>query len=467
MENLLKIVDSLNNFIWGPPMIILIFSMGIYFTFKLGFIQKHLWQAIKISIRKNTGEGTVSSFGSLAVMIGATVGTGSILGVTTAIAQGGPGAVFWMIVAGLFNCAIKYAECAAAVKYRVFRNGEYAGGPMYVMKRVLKKKWLAVLFAFGTLLMAPSAGSLLQTNSIADILRESYQINPWLIGLVVATVTGFVTIGGVKRIAAYSEWLVPLMGGLYLFAALLILMIHWQKIPQAIQSIVLGAFTGKAAIGGAAGLTVSAIVTSVLNSIGLGVSRSVMSTEAGLGSACIAACAAKTNSAVRMGIISATSVVWTVFICTLSGLVVTLAGNWQDPNAFAANLCNSAFHTVPYIGTPILIFSLIIFSFTTLIGWSYYGEKAAQFLFGDKWIKPWRIFYIILSVFGGGLGTTFTLTLTITPDAFSVGLSTRFVWALAVLTMTLITLPNLYMLWCIRHKLARETRRYLIKELYR
>ena len=237
---------------------------------------------------------------------------------------------------------------------------------------------------------------------------------------------------------------------------------YWKLFQS---TFLISAFTGKALFGGATGVTVSALVTSALNAIGIGVSRSVMSTEAGMGSAGIAACAAKTRSAVRMGIISATSVFWTVFICTLSGVVVTLAGNWQDPNAFAANLCNSAFQTVPYIGTPILTFSLIIFSFTTLIGWSYYGEKATQFLIGDKWIKPWRIFYVIVCALGGGLGTAFSLSLTISPDAFEVGLSTRFAWALAVLTMTLMTLPNLYMLWCIRHKLAKETHRHLAKEM--
>lgn len=465
MQSLLHIIDSLNNFIWGPPMIVLIFSLGIYFTIRLGFIQKYLWHAIKLSVRKDSGFGTVSSFGSLAMMVGATVGTGSILGVTTAIAQGGPGSVFWMIIAGIFNFAIKYCECTAAVKYRVHRHGEYVGGPMYVMTRVLKMKWLAIIFAGGTLCMAISAGSALQANSIADVLREGYHLNPWLVGFTVAILASFVTIGGVKRIAAYSQWLVPIMGGMYLLIALIVVAMNLSKVPQALQTIFISAFTGKALFGGAAGVTISAIVTSALNGIGIGVSRSVMSTEAGMGSAGIAACAAKTRSAVRMGIISATSVFWTVFICTLSGIVVTLAGNWQDPNAFAANLCNSAFHTVPYIGTPILTFSLIIFSFTTLIGWSYYGEKATQFLFGDKWIKPWRIFYVVVCALGGGLGTALSLTLTISPDAFEIGLSTRFAWALAVCMMTLMTLPNLYMLWCIRHKLAKETHRFLAKEM--
>ncbi len=457
METLLHYVNVINGFIWGPPMIILIFGLGIYFTFKLGFIQKYTFKAISLSLSKNEGAGTVSSFASLAMMIGATVGTGSILGVTTAVAEGGPGAVFWIVLAGLFNFVIKYCECTAAVKYRVRRDGEYVGGPMYVMTRVLKMKWLAVIFAFGTIFMALTAGAALQTNSIADVLREGYSLNPWIIGFIVAVFAGIVTIGGVKRIAAYSEWLVPLMGGAYLFIALIILIMNWTDVPLALWQIVSMAFTGKAALGGAVGVGVMAAFKGALNAIGLGVSRSVMSTEAGLGSASIAASAAQTKSAAKMGIISATSVFWTVFICVLSGLVVVLAGDWQNPDVFAANLCNSAFKTVPYIGTPILIFSLIVFSFTTLIGWSYYGEKAFQFLGCGKWAKTWRVFYIVVSVIGGGLGTTFSLGWKISADAFEVGLSTRFAWGLTVLMMTLMTLPNIYMLWRLRHKLQKET----------
>lgn len=462
METLLHYIDLLNGFVWGPPMIILIFGMGIYFTFKLGFIQKHTFRAIALSLRNDEGAGTVSSFASLAMMVGATVGTGSILGVTTAVAEGGPGAVFWIIVAGIFNFAIKYCECTAAVKYRVRKDGEYVGGPMYVMTRVLKMKWLAVLFAIGTIFMALTAGAALQTNSIADVLREGYRLNPWIIGSLVALLAGIVTIGGVKRIAAYSEWLVPIMAGAYLLIALVVIIMNFSQVPHALWLIVSMAFTGKAAVGGAAGVGVMALFQAALNAMGIGVSRSVMSTEAGLGSASIAASAAQTKSAAKMGIISATSVFWTVFICVLSGLVIVLAGDWQNPNVFAANLCNSAFKTVPYIGTPILIFSLIIFSFTTLIGWAYYGEKAFQFL-GGKWPKVWRIFYIAVCVLGGGLGTAFSLNWTISADAFEVGLSTRFAWGLTVLMMTLMTLPNIYMLWRLRHKLHQETKRNLDK----
>ena len=446
-------------------MIILIFGLSIYLTFKLGFIQKYIKRAMVLSIKPDSGQGTVSSFGSLAMMVGATVGTGSILGVTTAIAEGGPGAVFWLLFAGFFNFAIKYCECTAAVKYRVLRGGEYVGGPMYVMTRVLKMKWLAAIFAFGTLSMALSAGSSLQANSIADVLREGYHLNPWWVGFIVALLASLVTIGGVKRIAAYSQWLVPIMGGMYLFITGIVMCMHATQIPQALTTMVTCAFTGKALYGGAVGTTVYAIVVSALKGMGIGVSRSVMSTEAGMGSASIAASAATTHSPARMGIISATSVIWTMFICLLSGMVIILAGDWQNPEVFAANLCNSAFQTVPYIGTPILIFSLIIFSFTTLISWSYYGEKATEFLVGSRWIKTWRILYLIACVVGGGLGTTFSWGWTVSPDATEVGMSTRFAWALAVMTMTLMTVPNLYMIWRLRHKLTEETRRHLQKAL--
>ncbi len=463
METLLHYINVLNGFIWGPPMILLIFGLGIYFTFQLGFIQKYTFKAIALSVKKDGGAGTVSSFGSLAVMVGATVGTGSILGVTTAVAEGGPGSIFWMVVAGIFNFAVKYCECTAAVKYRVKRGGEYVGGPMYVMTRVLKMKWLAVLFAGGTICMALAAGALLQANSIADVMREGYSLNPWIIGFLVAVFTAVVTVGGVKRIAAYSEWLVPVMGSVYLLIAIIVVGMNLPKVPSAIWAILSGAFTGKAALGGAIGTTVYAVVTSAINAMGIGVSRSVMCTEAGLGSAAIAASAGKTSGAARMGIISATSVFWTVFICVLSGLVVVLAGDWHNPDVYAANLCNSAFKTVPYIGTPVLTFSLIIFSFTTIIGWSYYGEKALQFLIGGRWAKPWRIVYVLTCAVGGGLGTAFSLGWTISPDAFEIGLSTRFMWGLTVLMMTLMTLPNIYMLWRLRHKLKQESRRNLQK----
>ncbi|MBE6421210.1 MAG: sodium:alanine symporter family protein [Elusimicrobium sp.] len=467
VQSAYDVMNGFNALIWGPPMIFLLLFLGIYFTVRLNFLQKYTWPAMKLSVAKVDSEGMVSSFGSLAVMIGATVGTGSIIGVTTAVAEGGPGALFWMIVAGFFSFAIKYCECLIAFKYRVkLADGEYVGGPMYYLANVLKYKWLAVVFAVGTLLMGLTAGSALQSNSIADALREGYNLNPWYIGVIVAFLSGIVIIGGVKRIAAYSEWLVPIMGGLYLLLAFIVIVMNFSEVPSAILVVIKSAFTGKAAVGGAVGVGIMALVQSIIPAITAGFTRAVLATEAGLGSASIAAAAAKTRSATQMAIVSATSVFWAIFICSLTGIVIVLAGDWQNPNVYAANLCNSAFKTVPYIGTPILIFSLVIFSFTTIIGWGYYTEKALQFLCkgSNKLIKPSRVLFIALVFIGAWIGTSFswdffiTDSLTRTAEA---NVSTRFMWALVILTMTMMTLPNIWALWCFRKVIVKTTAKNL------
>lgn len=467
VQSAYDVMNGFNALIWGPPMIFLLLFLGIYFTVRLNFLQKYTWPAMKLSVAKVDSEGMVSSFGSLAVMIGATVGTGSIIGVTTAVAEGGPGALFWMIVAGFFSFAIKYCECLIAFKYRVkLADGEYVGGPMYYLANVLKYKWLAVVFAVGTLLMGLTAGSALQSNSIADALREGYNLNPWYVGVFVAITAGIVIIGGVKRIAAYSEWLVPIMGGLYLLLAFIVIVMNFSEVPSAILVVIKSAFTGKAAVGGAVGVGIMALVQSIIPAITAGFTRAVLATEAGLGSASIAAAAAKTRSATQMAIVSATSVFWAIFICSLTGIVIVLAGDWQNPNVYAANLCNSAFKTVPYIGTPILIFSLVIFSFTTIIGWGYYTEKALQFLCkgSNKLIKPSRVLFIALVFIGAWIGTSFswdffiTDSLTRTAEA---NVSTRFMWALVILTMTMMTLPNIWALWCFRKVIVKTTAKNL------
>lgn len=465
VQSAYDLMNGFNSLVWGPPMIIILLSLGIYFTVRLHFIQKYTWPAMKLSVMKVESEGMVSSFGSLAVMIGATVGTGSIIGVTTAVAEGGPGALFWMMVAGFFNFAIKYCECMIAFKYRVkLPDGEYVGGPMYYLSHILKFKWLGIIFAVGTLLMGLTAGSALQSNSIADALREGYNLNPWYIGLLVAIATGVVVIGGVKRIAAYSEWLVPIMGGLYLLLAIIVLLMNFSDIPAAVMIVIKGAFTGKAAVGGAIGVGIMGIIQALVPAVSAGVTRAVLATEAGMGSASIAAAAAKTRSATQMAIISATSVFWAIFICTLTGMVIVLAGDWQNPNVYAANLCNSAFKTVPFIGTPILIFSLVIFSFTTIIGWGYYMEKALQFLCkgANTLIKPARVLFIILVFVGGWIGTSFSWDLTIVDSLLrtaEANNSTRFMWALAIFTMTMMTVPNIWALWCFRKVIIKTTRK--------
>ncbi|MBR4355624.1 MAG: sodium:alanine symporter family protein [Elusimicrobiaceae bacterium] len=462
-----QIMNEFNALIWGPPMIFFLLSLGIYFTFKLNFLQRYLFPAIKLSIAKADSEGMVSSFGSLAVMIGATVGTGSIIGVTTAVAEGGPGALFWILVAGFFNFSIKYCECLVAFKYRVqLQDGEYVGGPMYYLSRILKSKCLAFIFAAGTLIMGLTAGSALQANSIADALREGYNLNPWYVGAAVAALTAAVVLGGLKRIATYSEWLVPIMGGLYLLLALIVIGMNFTKLPNVLLLIITSAFTGKAALGGAAGVGIIALIRSLIPVLTAGVTRAVLTTEAGLGSASMAAAAAKTRSAAQMAVVSATSVFWTIFICMLTGLVIVLAGDYQNPQVYAANLCNSAFKTVPYIGTPILIFSLVTFSFTTIIGWGYYTEKALQFLCkgSNKLITPTRLLFIALVFVGSWIGTSFSWDLTIA-DSISrtaeANASTRFMWALVILMMTLMTVPNCWALWRLRKVIAGNTRRYL------
>lgn len=467
LQTTYDVMNAFNALIWGPPMIFLLLFLGIYFTVNLRFIQKYTWPAMKLSVAKADSEGMVSSFGSLAVMIGATVGTGSIIGVTTAVAEGGPGALFWMIVAGFFNFAIKYAECMVAFKYRIrLPDGEYVGGPMYYLANILKFKWLGIIFAVGTLLMGLTAGSALQANSIADALREGYNLNPWYVGFLVAAAAGIVVIGGVKRIASYSEWLVPIMGGLYLLVAVIVIGMHIPDIPAAMVTIFKSAFTGKAAAGGAIGVGIMGIVQAMLPGVTAGVTRAVLATEAGLGSASMAAAAARTRSATQMAIVSATSVFWAIFICTLTGLVIVLAGDYTNPNVYAANLCNSAFKTVPLIGTPILIFSLVIFSFTTIIGWGYYTEKSLQFLCkgSNILIKPSRVVFIILTFVGGWIGTSFSWKLTIADSMLrttQANVSTRFMWALVILTMTMMTVPNIWALWCFRKVIVKTTRKNL------
>ena len=467
LQSLYDVMNGFNALIWGPPMIFLLLFLGIYFTVKLRFIQKYTWPAMKLSVAKAESEGMVSSFGSLAVMIGATVGTGSIIGVTTAVAEGGPGALFWMVVAGFFNFAIKYSECMVAFKYRVrLADGEYVGGPMYYLSNILKFKWLGIIFAIGTLLMGLTAGSALQTNSIADALREGYNLNPWYVALFVAFAAAIVILGGVKRIASYSEWLVPIMGSLYLLIAILVIGMNFTHIPQAILIVLKGAFTGKAAVGGAMGVSILAIVQAMIPGVTAGVTRAVLATEAGLGSASMAAAAARTRSATQMAIVSATSVFWAIFICSLTGIVIVLAGDYTNPNVYAANLCNSAFKTVPYIGTPILVFSLVVFSFTTIIGWGYYVEKSLQFLCkgSNVLIKPARVLFVILVFAGGVIGASFSTDFTIADSVMrtaEANTSTRFMWALAILTMTMMTIPNIWALWCFRKVINKTTRKNL------
>ncbi len=441
MQELEKFINYLNELIWTYPMIVLLVATHVYLTFKLKFIQKYLFKAMKLSVKKDESAGMVSNFGALAVSLAATIGTGSILGMTTAVATGGPGAVFWMIIIGIFGIATKYSECLLAVKYRVRlkETKEYVGGPMYIMQRALKLKWLGVIFALCGLLMAVSGGGFLQVNAIVDVLGDAYNINGLMIGLIVSALVAIVIIGGVKSIATVCEWLVPIMGGLYLFGALFIFFTHIDKIPEAVSLIFREAFGFKAVGGGFSGAAIMA-------ALHIGASRSVLSTEAGMGSASVVAAAAKTKNPVRQGLVASTSVFWTFFICTLTGLIIIVAGDWQSGNKFAGDLCNSAFSTIPHVGIPLLVFSLTIFSLTTIIGWAYYGEKFMEFLGGSKIVKPFRVFWIIFMLLG-------------------VFISPSLAWALVVLITAMMSIPNLIMIFMLRERVVKETNRYLKSEI--
>ncbi len=434
-----NILNSVNGFIWGYPMILLLVITHFYLTFKLKFIQKHIFKAIKLSVKKDDSAGAVSNFAALAVSLGATIGTGSILGMTTAIATGGPGAVFWMVFFGFFGFATKYGECLLAVKYRTQNeSGEYVGGPMYVIKNVLKLKWLGIVFAVCGLFMALSGGGMLQVNAIADVLKDAYGVNPVYVGLIVSAAVAVIVLGGVKGVAAASELLVPFMGLLYLFAAVVLFILKIEQVPYVIGLILKGAFSFKAAGGGVAGAGIMAALYS-------GASRSVMTTEAGLGSSSVIAAAAKTQNPVRQGLVAGTSVFWTACVCTLTGVIVLLAGDWQSGSKFAGDLCNSAFAAIPYGGSFILVVCLIIFSFTTIIGWTYYGEKFIEFIGGGKVILPFRIFWIIC-MFLGALA------------------SSRLAWALAVLITAAMAVPNLVMIFMLRNDILKETQKYIKQE---
>lgn len=440
MDAIKDVINTINGWIWGYPMIILLVATHVYLTFKLKFIQKYIFKAIKISVKKDDSAGVVSNFGALAVSLAATIGTGSILGMTTAIAIGGPGAVFWMVFIGFFGVATKYSECLLAVKYRVKNEqGEYVGGPMYIMQNVLKKRWMGIIFAVCGLFMALTGGGMLQVNAIADVLGDAYSVNALMIGFIVAALVAVIILGGVKSIAAWCEWLVPFMGGLYLIAAMWIFVANIHHVPAAFMLILKSAFAFKPAAGGLAGVGMMAAMH-------VGASRSVLSTEAGLGSSSVVAAAAKTQNAVRQGLVASTSVFWTAFICTLTGFVIVIAGDWQSGNKFAGDLCNSAFSTIPYVGMFILVVSLTVFSLTTIIGWTYYGEKFIEFIGGHKMVLPFRIFWICCMV-GGAL------------------VSSEFAWSLVVFITATMSIPNLIMIFMLRNDIVKETGKFLKSEV--
>lgn len=395
--SLLKILNSINDIVWGPPLLLLMGCVGILLTVRLRGVQiKHLFYAHKLAFtREDKGaEGDISHFQALMTALAATIGIGSITGVATAIAVGGLGSLFWMWVAAFFGMATKYAEGILAIKYReIDSNGQMCGGPMYYLEKGLKAKWLGVIFAILTSCAAFGTGNMVQSNSVANALFETFSISPTMTGLFLVLISAFPLLGGIKSIGKVVEVLVPTMALFYLLISLSVVLIHFKEVPSAFMMIFKTAFTGQAATGGFVGST-------MMLAIQLGVSRGVFSSEAGLGSSPIAAAAAKTDSPGRQALVSMCSVfITTGVVCTLTGLAIATtgvlgkldsAGNVLD----GSNLALAAFSsTLPYGGMMVTL-AIIPFAYSTILGWAYYGEKTMEYLFGVKSIFPYRVFYL-------------------------------------------------------------------------
>lgn len=432
-----QFLTQISDFLWYYPLLILLFGTHIYLTFRLKFIQRFIGKGIKISLsKKKEGKGDISQFGALTTALAATIGTGNIVGVATAVVAGGPGAVLWMWLTGVFGIATKYSEALLSVKYRVMNEkGEYSGGPMYVLERGLNMKWLAVLFAAFTSVTAFGIGSMVQANSISTLVESSFNISPWITGVVLMLLTAFVIIGGIKSIASVCEKLVPFMAIFYVLGCIIILVINYSTIPHTIGLIFSSAFSGHAVIGGFAGATIK-------EAIRYGISRGLFSNESGLGSAPIVAAAAQTKNPVRQALVSSTGTFWdTVVVCALTGLVVVNSGEWLN-GLNGATLTKNAFADIPVIGPIILTVGLLTFVFSTILGWSYYGEKAAEYLFGPKIIKPYRWAWVV-SVLVGSV------------------LSLHVVWTFADITNALMAIPNLVALLLLSKVIVEETKTHL------
>ena len=439
-ENLLTTASGI---IWGPIMLILLMGVGTYLTLGLRAMPwRRLGQAFRLlwhgRIPGKDATGDITPFQALMTELAATVGTGNIAGVATAIYLGGPGAVFWMWVTALVGMATKFSEAVLAVRYReTDALGNHVGGPMYYIKNGLgpRWRWLGVLFSLFGMLAAFGIGNTVQANTVADAAEASLHVPTWLSGMVMAALTAAVIIGGIRRLAAVAEKLVPIMALAYIAGSLVVILFNMTKVPAALATIIADAFTGSAAAGGFAGAT-------VLMALRYGVARGLFSNEAGLGSAPIAHAAAKTNDPVRQGMIGMLGVfVDTIIVCTMTALVIVITGAWASGETGAA-LSSQAFDRGLFgVGGFIVTFALIIFAFTTLLGWSYYGERCAEYLFGVGAIRPYRLLWIIAIPIGavGKLGL---------------------IWLVADILNGLMAIPNLIALIVLSPIIFQVTRRH-------
>ena len=440
IEALDNFLQSASALLWGWPMIVLLLGTHLFLTFRLRVPQRKIFTAIRLSVKRDrNATGDVSQFGALATALAATIGTGNIVGVATAIALGGPGAVLWCWLTGVFGIATKYSEGLLAIKYRVKTpDGRMLGGPMYALERGLHLKWLAVLFAVFTACAAFGIGNTVQANAIAVIAKNTYGISQWITGAVVCALAGAVILGGVKSIARICSMLVPFMTVFYVLGCIYILCVNSTFVWPALKLIVVSAFTPHAAGGGFVGAGIMATAR-------YGIARGLFSNESGLGSAPIVAAAAQTRNPVRQALVSSTATFWdTVVVCALTGLVIVSSVIAYPDITYSdgAQLTKLAFGKIPYVGAPLLSFGLLTFAFSTILGWSYYGERAMEYLKGRRWMLVYRILFIA-AVFVGSIA--------------NLGM----VWNLADCLNALMALPNLISLLLLNGVIVHETRKYL------
>ena len=432
------VIGKISDFVWGPITLILIVGTGLYLTFRLGFLQfRTLPYALKLAFspakQDKNSKGGITHYQALTTAMAATIGTGNIVGVATAVVLGGPGAIFWMWISALFGMATKYAEAILAVKYRVENSkGEMSGGPMYYLERGLNAKWLGVLFAIFGSVAAFGIGNMVQSNSVSDALARSFSIPSWATGVILTVLAGLVILGGIKSIGKVTALFVPIMALIYVLGGAIIMIINIDVVPGVIKLIFTDAFTGSALGGGVLGTVIR-----------YGVARGVFSNEAGLGSAPIAAAAAKTDYPGRQALVSMTQVlIDTIIVCSITGITIVMSG-LAGTGPEGGDLTAAAFsHYLGDTGGMIVTIGIVLFAFSTLIGWSYYGEKCFAYLFSDKAIPYYRVVFVLAIAFGAVA-------------------KLNIVWGISDIMNALMAFPNLIGLLGLSGVVAYETKRFL------
>ena len=454
---MIETLQAIDAFVWGPPMIALLLGTHVFLTFRTGFIQRKLPEAIRMSFRKDPeGRGDISNFGALATALAATIGTGSIVGVATAILAGGPGAVFWMWVTGIFGMATKYVEVFASIRYRVRdHNGNMLGGAMYVWERAFKRPdgtvpWWARLgagaFAAFAVVATIGTGSAVQASAMTGIITAAVPVPAWAVGIVIVGLVAAVIFGGVHAISSVCEKLVPVMAVAYAGGCVVILALNGAVLGDALALILECAFTAKAAFGGAVG-------SGIVMALQFGCARGLFSNESGLGSAPIVAAAARTRNPAEQALVAMTGTFWsTVVICALTGVVLVStmitypdiqAEILDNPTFYTgAVLASAAFAKIPYVGTPVLVIGMVAFSYSTILGWSYYGNRCVTYLLGRRAIMPYQVLYVAVAFLGAiGVGDV--------------------VWTVSDIGNALMALPNIIAILLLSGLIARETRHYV------